>query len=87
MRLGSSFDNLKNHPWFTEFDWDKLMSREMQPPYKPVLGDNINAKVNVAFRRRRSFNSIIAEEESEDEMDGQATAFAQAAPVNWDNDF
>ena len=87
MRLGSSFDNLKNHPWFADFDWDKLMSREMQPPYKPVLGDNINAKVNVAFRRRRSFNSIIAEEESEDEMDGQATSFAQAAPVNWDHDF
>jgi cGMP-dependent protein kinase len=87
MRLGSSFDSLKNHAWFAEFDWDKLMSREMQPPYRPVLGDNVNAKVTVALRRRRSFNSIIADEESEDEMDAQAQAFAQAPPVNWDHDF
>jgi len=87
MRLGSSFENLKNHPWFEGFEWDRLMSREMQPPYKPPLGDNLTAKVNIALRRRRSFNSIIADEESDDEMDRQVQAFVQSPPVNWDHDF
>lgn len=31
-RLGASFASLKAHPWFDDFDWDKLFARTLQPP-------------------------------------------------------
>ena len=28
---------LKQHPWFSDFDWDALASRRMQSPYVPDI--------------------------------------------------
>ena len=37
-RLGSSsFEDIKNHPWFACIDWEKLCKREMIPPFKPMV--------------------------------------------------
>ena len=39
-RLGSSEDDsneLKRHPWFAKIDWDKLMKKQLEPPFKPVV--------------------------------------------------
>ncbi|KAI6233931.1 Serine/threonine-protein kinase sgk-1 [Aphelenchoides fujianensis] len=41
-RLGSSrdFDDIKHHPFFASIDWDKLLRRELKPPFIPrVRGD------------------------------------------------
>lgn len=35
-RMGGSFDALKAHQWFGDLDWDKLMFREVAPPYVPA---------------------------------------------------
>jgi serine/threonine protein kinase len=36
-RLGSNgdADEIVNHPWFTGFDWEKLMKKELEAPFKP----------------------------------------------------
>jgi len=34
-RLGSSFASLKGTPFFDHFDWDKLLDRQLKPPYIP----------------------------------------------------
>jgi len=28
-------EQVKNHPWLKDFDWDKLKSKEMESPFKP----------------------------------------------------
>lgn len=38
LRLGSnSFDDIIHHPWFDGFDWERLKSQEMTPPFLPDL--------------------------------------------------
>jgi cGMP-dependent protein kinase len=34
-RIGGSYAGLKSHPWFDNFDWDKLYNQEMKPPFIP----------------------------------------------------
>ena len=39
-RLGSlngGVQDIKDHPWFTGFDWDSLNARTMKAPYQPSL--------------------------------------------------
>ena len=35
-----SFDKIKSHPFYEGFDFDKVMKREMKPPFLPA-GDSI----------------------------------------------
>lgn len=35
-RLGvNGFEEIKQHPWFKDFDWDKLRRKEMNAPFIP----------------------------------------------------
>lgn len=39
-RLGSSAEDameLKRHPWFAKIDWQKLMLKQLDPPFKPYV--------------------------------------------------
>lgn len=33
----SSVDDIKRHPFFATIDWDKLLNKEVEPPYKPAV--------------------------------------------------
>nr|CAH0101126.1 unnamed protein product [Daphnia galeata] len=33
----SSVDEIKQHPFFSTIDWDKLLKKEIEPPYKPAV--------------------------------------------------
>jgi cGMP-dependent protein kinase len=35
--LGGSYAALKAHAWFENFDWDKLLEKELKAPYIPPL--------------------------------------------------
>jgi hypothetical protein len=39
MRLGSKndADEIINHPWFQDVDWDKLMKEELPSPFIPDM--------------------------------------------------
>ena len=38
-RLGSQndADDLVNHPWFADIDWERLMSGQLESPFKPDM--------------------------------------------------
>ena len=39
-RLGSSvydFEEIKNHSFFSTIDWDKLVNKQLEPPFKPQV--------------------------------------------------
>jgi len=41
-RLGhaTDFEEIKNHPWFADLNWEKLAKKEIDTPFKPqVSGD------------------------------------------------
>jgi hypothetical protein len=35
---------IKQHPFFSDIDWDKLYLRKLVPPYKPILDNNSDTK-------------------------------------------
>lgn len=48
MKKGGT-DNIKQHPWYTGFEWDDIFEGTMEPPYKPVVKEkkdhaNFNAR-------------------------------------------
>jgi serine/threonine protein kinase len=44
-RLGyNGIKELKNHPWFAEFNWNDLMQKKIPAPFIPRLGDNFDKK-------------------------------------------
>lgn len=44
-RLGNNgIEELKNHPWFKNFDWKNLFAKKMITPFIPKKGDNYNKK-------------------------------------------
>jgi hypothetical protein len=45
-RLGfeKGIQELKDHPWFKNFDWEALYKKTMQAPWVPPKGDNYKGK-------------------------------------------
>lgn len=48
LRLGGSYAALKAHPWFDNFDWDRLFNKELDKPFiipedKLISGREIKA--------------------------------------------
>ena len=40
-RLGyNGFDEIKNHPWLIDFNWEDLKNKRMQPFFIPPFTDN-----------------------------------------------
>lgn len=46
-RLGCQREGVKaimSHPWYDNFDWEKLRHLEIEAPYKPVLSNNTDTR-------------------------------------------
>merc|ERR1711924_67787 len=39
-RLGSDIDEVKAHRFFKNLNWDKLMKKEVTPPFMPAISTN-----------------------------------------------
>jgi serine/threonine protein kinase len=45
-RLGTEngAEDIKNHPFFESIDWDKMLRKEITPPYIPLLDNKTDLK-------------------------------------------
>ncbi|CAD8173016.1 unnamed protein product [Paramecium octaurelia] len=85
-RLGSSFSALKANPWFEDFDYDKLFSRELQKvPYVPPKDRMISEHdIEKKFQLGEPFVQEIQQERT---MRNQMYRKELARDPNWDKDF
>jgi len=61
-RLGNSSDPsiLRNHPFFKGLDWEKLLKREVVPPFKPkVKSDNDITQIDPVFTQEAAIDSVV----------------------------
>mmetsp|Transcript_16558 Transcript_16558/g.14364 ORF Transcript_16558/g.14364 Transcript_16558/m.14364 type:complete len:190 (+) Transcript_16558:1833-2402(+) len=63
VRLGGSFAALKANPWFENFDWDKLLDRELKAPYTPPK-DKLIAEADLS-KAEKANKKVISEIEEE----------------------
>jgi len=61
-RLGTSPDPsiLRNHAFFKGLDWEKLLKREVVPPFKPkVKSDNDITQIDPVFTQEAAIDSVV----------------------------
>ena len=85
LRLGSSYASLKAHPWFDNFDWDKLYNKELVPPYKP-RSDKVISDMDI---QRQVQNGILVINEIKKENSQNKKQYKKelSKDPNWDKDF
>ncbi|CAD8213308.1 unnamed protein product [Paramecium octaurelia] len=84
-RLGASYSALKAHPWFDDFDFDKLFSRELKPPYLPKAENMVSEN---DIQKRFNQNKLVVQE-IKHEQDNHKIKYNKhlAKDPNWDKDF
>ena len=57
-RLGynDDFDSIKNHQFFKDFNFNELMNKKIETPYKPNLEDNMKSKT---FEEKYNYEELI----------------------------
>lgn len=60
LRLGTKGgDEVKGHPWFAEVEWEKLIRKEIEPPFKPkVRSMDDTSQIDPQFTRERPIDSV-----------------------------
>jgi len=61
-RLGNSSDPtiLRSHPFFKGLDWDRLLKREVVPPFKPkVKSTNDTTQIDPVFTQEAAVDSVV----------------------------
>lgn len=81
IRMAGGFEALKQHIWFSTFDWELLLSKTILAPYIPKV-NHLNIEKIVSISNRKSLDSVI----SSDENDVLPNIGAKA-PLKWDKDF
>ncbi len=63
-RLGSGptdFEEIKSHPYFSSIDFDKLMRKEIKPPFKPNVADGQDVQnFDTCFTLEEARDSVVA---------------------------
>ncbi|CAG9331746.1 unnamed protein product [Blepharisma stoltei] len=86
MRTGGSIENLKAHPWFNGFNWDQLLSRQLEPPYRPRVSD-LSREVQASLKNKRSISDIISIEEASEDIPQTKSRKPKSVFNNWDEEF
>lgn len=85
LRLGGSYAALKAHPWFDNFDWDKLFNKELEKPF--IIPDD--KLISAREIKAQYSNKVPVTEEIKIEQAQQKKNYKKehARDPNWDKDF
>lgn len=61
-RIGAKEEiEIKNHPWFADVDWERLLKKEIKPDFIPVVDNEIDTNnFDEAFTKEQPINSLVA---------------------------
>ena len=59
IRLGGSYATLKSNAWFENFDWDKLLDKELKAPYIPPVDKLVGEQ---EIQTLESVNRLVEDE-------------------------
>ncbi|KAJ3254121.1 serine/threonine protein kinase psk1 [Boothiomyces macroporosus] len=60
VRLGSQgIDQIKSHQFFEKLDWKKVLEKQYEPPFKPVLNDSLDTSNFASEFTEMSSNSLL----------------------------
>ena len=80
-RLGGSMDKLKNHPWLSTFNWNRLISRQLKPPYIPTINEN----ETMPDLSHKSVQAFISDLEDPEDKPGRKMSLGDFD--GWDDEF
>jgi len=85
-RLGTSYSALKDHAWFRNWDWDKLMERQLLPPYVPPKEKTMPEQ---EIKMMDQQGKKVVEEIEKDLMSGKIKRYnvMAARDPGWDAEF
>ncbi|KRX06681.1 Protein kinase-like domain [Pseudocohnilembus persalinus] len=83
LRLGRSYAALKASQWFENFDWDRLMDRQLRPPYIPPAKKVISKSYMVKQER---LSIKVIDEIKKEQGQKEKPAISKKDP-NWDKTF
>jgi len=80
-RLGSNGGaEVKNHVWFADIDWDKLIRKEIEPPFKPkVKNVEDTSQIDPTFTRERPIDSVTEQSVLSESVQGNFEGFTYVA--------
>jgi len=80
-RLGSNGgQEVKNHVWFSDIDWDKLVRKEIEPPFKPkVKNVEDTSQIDPTFTRERPIDSVTEQSVLSESVQGNFEGFTYVA--------
>ena len=79
----SSFGDIKNHPFFKDFDWDLLFTKKLNPPYLPANGRNYTEQY--LKNLSKPFDEFIEEESIKLIRNGDLNHDEDSESINGDN--
>jgi len=84
MRMGgSTVEAIKKHKWFQEFDWDRLLSRALDPPLVPMVRQNHKERLTNLIQTIEK----ECDEGKEEYLKSKKRGEQHKAPKDWDQDF
>ncbi|EAR85527.2 CGMP-dependent kinase 5-1 (macronuclear) [Tetrahymena thermophila SB210] len=82
LRLGGSYAALKANPWFDNFDFDKLMERQLRAPYVPPKDKLIS---EAEIKKMEGIRKLVMDEIKHENTSRYRKE--NAKDPNWDKDF
>ena len=83
-RLGGSIENLKAHPFFAGFEWDKLLLKEIKSPYIPQVKSLL--ELSNTIKSDKTLQETILSVEDTEEIP-QTRVKPYKIRENWDEEF
>ncbi|CAK80945.1 unnamed protein product (macronuclear) [Paramecium tetraurelia] len=81
LRLGGSYQTLKQHAWFKDFQWDVLIAKKLKPAYKPAANKIVTTGQAQVMKKIPVVEQML--------KDAQYFKKSQPNPKDseWDNEF
>lgn len=71
---------VKQHVWFSDIDWDKLIRKEIEPPFKPkVKNMEDTTQIDPTFTRERPVDSVPDQSVLSESVQGNFEGFTYVA--------